>query len=209
LDARSTPSPAGGPSRSDFVVTNNGTGCDGECPEMQIVIQATRHLATSMQATLSAMIDRVSDILSDVASASPHGRRRPARALDFLGDFSSWAFGTARSKQVSEVKDMLNKVETMAETAAADASRTRKGLATFTKRSNKRIDKLHDVLKLQQKSIGQIYQEILATAELVQHEYSTITYMAIEMAKYVSVHDTVQLLELGVEDLVHGQLILE
>jgi hypothetical protein len=97
----------------------------------------------------------------------------------------------------------------MAETAAADASRTREGLATFTKLSNERIDKLHDVLKLQQKSIGQVYQEILSTAELVQHEYSTITYMAIEMAKYVSVHDTVQLLELGVEDLVHGQLTLD
>jgi hypothetical protein len=107
---------------------------------------------------------------------------------------------------VSEVRDMITKVETMAETAAADASRTREGLATFTKLSNERIDKLHDVLKIQQKSIGQLYREILDTAELVQDEYSTITYMAIEMAKYVSVHDTVQLLELGVEDLVHGQL---
>jgi hypothetical protein len=46
-----------------FVVTNNATGCDGECPEMQIVIQATRHLVTSMQAAISAMIDRVSDVL--------------------------------------------------------------------------------------------------------------------------------------------------
>jgi hypothetical protein len=94
----------------------------------------------------------------------------------------------------------------MAETAAADASRTREGLAIFTKLSNERIDKLHDVLKLQQQSIGQVHQEILATAELVHHEYSTIMYMAIEMAKYVSVHDTVPLLELGVEDLVHVQL---
>jgi DNA-directed RNA polymerase subunit F len=92
-----------------------------------------------------------------------------------LEDFSSWAFGTATSKQVSEVKDMLSKVETMAETAAADASRTREGLATFTKLSNERIDKLHDILKIQQKSIGQLYREILDTAELVQDEYSTST----------------------------------
>jgi hypothetical protein len=76
---------------------------------MQIVIPATRHSVTSMQATISAMIDRVSDILPDVASASPTGRRRPARTLDFLGDFSSWAFETATSKQASEIKYMLNK----------------------------------------------------------------------------------------------------
>jgi hypothetical protein len=194
------------PQGQTFVVSNNATGCEGRCPEMEIVIQATRHLVTSMQATISAMIDRVSDILPDVASASSPGRRRPTRALDFLGDFSSWAFGTATSKQVSEVKDMITKVEIMAETAAADASRTREGLATFTKLSNERIDKLHDVLKIQQKSLGQLYREILDTAAQVQDEYSTITYLAIEMAKYVSVHDTVQLLELGVEDLVHGQL---
>jgi hypothetical protein len=75
------------PQGQTFVVTNNATGCDGECPEMQIVIQATRHLVTSMQATISAMIDRVSDILPDVASASSPGRRRPTRALDFLGRF--------------------------------------------------------------------------------------------------------------------------
>jgi hypothetical protein len=73
------------PQGQTFVVSHNATDCDWECPEMKIVIQATRHLVTSMQATISAMVDRVSDILPDVASASPPGRRRPTRALDFLG----------------------------------------------------------------------------------------------------------------------------
>lgn len=95
----------------------------------------------------------------------------------------------------------------MAETAAADAYRSREGLATFIKLSNERIGKHHDVLLLQQKAIGQIYQEILTTTEEIQLDYNTITYMAMELANYVSVHDTVQLLELDVEDMVHGHLI--
>lgn len=70
-------------------------------------------------------------------------------------------------KHVTEVKDMMQKVEIMAETAAADASLTCEGLATFTRLSNERIENLHEVLKAQHQSMEEMSRQIRLTSGMV------------------------------------------
>jgi hypothetical protein len=40
----------------------------------------------------------------------------------------------------------------------------------------------------------------------MQLEYNVMAYIAMELVRYVAVHDKIQLLESGVENMVHGQL---
>jgi hypothetical protein len=56
--------------------------------------------------------------------------------------------------------------------------------------------------------LGTIFREIRATAETAQLEYDAMSYMTLELTRYMAIHDTIQLLELGLVDLMHGQLTL-
>jgi uncharacterized protein YdiU (UPF0061 family) len=126
--------------------------------------------------------------------------------LDFVGDVSSFLFGTATEADIDSLKKAIKKIETMAETAAADASRTRQGMASVARLQEERYENLRGMLQEEHKSIGAIFRELTKVSGEPQLEVEAITYMTLEMARFVKVHDTIQQLELGTEDLVHGQL---
>jgi hypothetical protein len=94
----------------------------------------------------------------------------------------------------------------MAETAAADASRTRQGMASVARLQDERYENLRGVLQEVHKSIGAIFRGFTKVSGETQLEVEAITYITLETARFVKLHDTIQQLELGIEDLVHGQL---
>jgi hypothetical protein len=82
----------------------------------------------------------------------------------------------------------------------------RLGLVTLTKLEDSRLDKLHSVLQEQQRTIGEVHTQIRALGDSNYMEYSALTYLAQEIAKYITVQQNIQQVESGVEALLQGQL---
>jgi hypothetical protein len=68
------------------------------------------------------------------------------------------------------------------------------------------MDNLRKILSEEHKTIEMVFREIRAGSDTKQMEFSTVAYATHALARYVTVHDALQLLLLGIEDLVHGQL---
>jgi ABC-type ATPase involved in cell division len=82
----------------------------------------------------------------------------------------------------------------------------RLGLISFTKLENSRLDKLHQAIAEQQRSMGEIYAQIRTLTDTTYYEYAAIAFLAQEIAKYIEVQQNVQQIEEGVEALLQGQL---
>jgi hypothetical protein len=54
--------------------------------------------------------------------------------------------------------------------------------------------------------VTEVHKQLRAAAESDQIEFSAIAYATTELARFIVVHDNLQQLMLGIEDLVHGQL---
>jgi hypothetical protein len=190
---------------------NRLEACKDTCTLLRELLRGTRMLVTSMQESVSRMIDRVNDLIPNL-SADPHSGSRTPRTrtvrglINAVDSASSYLFGTATKEQLNKLKETIKRIEAVAETGAADASRTREGLAEFTKLQNERLDSLKNVLREQHKSLVAIFRELRAEGETVSLGFEALSYMTTQIARYVAVHDNVQMLELGAEDLVHGQL---
>jgi hypothetical protein len=185
--------------------------CNISCLPLKGLLRGTQRMVTSMQESVSRMIDRINQQIPDI-DVDPRDGLRPSRRratrglLDFIGSASSYFFGTATESEISELRDSIRKIEAMADTAAADASRTRDGLAEFTKLQNERTDSLSNVLREQHRMLETIYREVRTGSDASSMGYAAISYMTTELTRYMAIHDNILLLELGLEDLVHGQL---
>jgi hypothetical protein len=112
----------------------------------------------------------------------------------------------ATEAQLDQFKDEMDKLNELTQASAAASDRVRLGLITLTKLEDSRLDKLHSVLQEQQKTMGEVYAQIHALGDSNYMEYSALTYIAQEIAKYIEVQRNVQQVELGVEALLQGQL---
>jgi hypothetical protein len=63
----------------------------------------------------------------------PATRRRLRSPFDFVGSAASYLFGVGTTSDIEALKADLQRVQQGVEVMAADAVRTREGLATFTK----------------------------------------------------------------------------
>jgi hypothetical protein len=181
--------------------------CNGTCMRMRTVVRATQLLMSTMKGSILDAANRINDLIPDIEWSPPGLRARTGRGLvDFIGTASSYLFGTATEGDIEQIKKSIKDVETMAETTAADASRVRQGLATFTKVQNERMDNFRRVLQEEQRGVTEVYRQLRAAAETDQVEFGAIAYATTELARFIVVHDDLQQLVLGVEDLVHGQL---
>ena len=93
-------------------------------------------------------------------------------------------FGVATEGHTTELEETIKKIETMAETEAADSSRIQTGLSEYTKITNARMNGFHNVLQEEHNTLGTIFREIRSTAETSQLEYDAIAYMTQELSRY-------------------------
>ena len=183
----------------------------GEMPANQIgsnplndVRQATRELSLATLRSVQHLIDRIKSLLPDLALRD---RRRQYRGLaNFIGDVSSYLFGTATESDIDGLRQEIRKIKDWAGTAKTDNERTREGLATFTRLSNTRFDAMRDILDRDQKALELLHRQAqYATSQLHLLDI-IISFSLREPADYVSLHDSVQELEMGIEDLIGGKL---
>jgi hypothetical protein len=181
--------------------------CERLCGRVKVLANATQQLVRAMKTSIKETVSRIFDLIPDINAPPPRSRTRPGRGLlDIVGSPSRYLFGTATEGDVEGMKKMINDVEAMAGTATADAARTREGLASFTKVQNERMDNFRKILTEEHKTIEMVFREIRAGSDTEQIEFSAVAYATNALARYVKVHDGLQQLLLGIEDLVHGQL---
>ena len=171
---------------------------------LDTVRQANRELSLATLKSIQHLVDRIKSLLPDLALRD---RRRLSRGLfDFVGDASSYLFGTATASDIDGLRQEVRKIKDWAGTAKVDNERTREGLATFTRLSNQRFDAMREVLDREQKALEILHKEAQSATNEMHLLDMMISFSLRELASYVSLHDSIQELELGMEDLIRGQL---
>lgn len=206
------------PTEQDYVSTvattvsspTNTTGwtirCSGQCFQLRALVRTNKELVESTRQAITRMTDRINFLIPDIDS--PHGsQRRKSRGLfDVIGSASSYLFGTATEADTDAIKADITKIKAMAETAAADAVKTRDGMSTFTRLQNARLDTMHELLVQEHNSHRELYKEMTSSQNENVQAQQVISRAMLELARFVSLHDSVQELEFAVSDMIHGQL---
>jgi hypothetical protein len=121
--------------------------------------------------------------------------------IDGIGQLQSWLYEVVTVGQLDQFKDEIDKLKELTQASAAATDWVRLRLVTLRKLEDSRLDKLHSVLQEQQRTMGEVYAQIRALGDSNYMEYSALTYIAQEIAKYIMVKQNVQQVELGVEAL--------
>jgi hypothetical protein len=176
---------------------------------MIVIEYATGNLSLSMHETITTMINGLYDLVSNIDArwswSSTQGRSTRG-LIDGIGQFQFWLYGVATEAQLDQFKDEIDKLKELTQASASATDRVRLGLVTLTKLEDSRLDKLHSVLQEQQKTMGEVHAQIRALVDSNYMEYSALTYIAQEIAKYIKAQQKVYQVESGVEALLQGQL---
>ena len=180
--------------------------CDEICTRLLEVSNATRLLLSSMQFSIANMVGRIYDLIPDITAPGSNRRRHPRGVFNFVGSASSFLFGTVTESELAELSKHIADVKSLTDNVAAESARIKNSLIAFTQLSNDRFNTLHAVLNEQQKSLHSVASDIKSLNDRSNIELNAITVIALELARYVDIHDSIQELELGIEDLVQGRL---
>jgi hypothetical protein len=178
------------------------------CHRMRVLQAATGNLTRSMQTLITDMVSRISNLIPD-ADARSYGSpfaRLPRGLINAAGQMQSFLFGVSTQADTDQLRDEISKIKELSEASSASSDRVRLGLTSFTKLENSRLDKLHQAIAEQQRSMGEIYAQIRTLTDTTYYEYAAIAFLAQEIAKYIEVQQNVQQIEEGVEALLQGQL---
>jgi uncharacterized protein YdiU (UPF0061 family) len=157
---------------------------------MRVLEYATGNLSLNTNHVITTMVNGLYDLVPDIDARSswPGTEGRKTRGLiDGIGQLQSWLYGVATEAQLDTFKDEIDKLQELMQAASAASDRVRLGLITLTKLEDSRLDKLHSVLQEQQKTMGEVYTQIRALGDSNYVEYSSLTYIAQEIAKYIEV----------------------
>src|SRR5208282_407406 len=168
------------------------------------VRQANKELSLATLKSIQHLVDRIKSLLPDLALRDR--RRLPRSLFNFVGDASSYLFGTATALDIDGLRQEVRKIKDWADTAKVDNERTREGLATFTRLSNQRFDAMREVLDREQKALKILDKEAQSATNEMHLLDMMISFSLRELTSYVSLHYNFQELELGIEDLIRGQL---
>ena len=197
------------PNRSDSVtVKRNDTDCGNDqlCLKIKGLSDVMRDMTESMKNVITDMVDNVYNLIPDLNEVGMTRRRKGRGLIDGVGYAFSYLFGTSTSADIRELAKEINAIRILSGTAAADASRTREGIARFTRLTNERLDSMHALMAQEQNTVVELAQEIRTLRETENMEYYAINMIARELSKFTAIHDSVQLLYAGIEDLIRGQI---
>jgi hypothetical protein len=177
------------------------------CHRMRVLQAATGNLTRSMQTLITDMVSRISNLIpdADVRSYGSPFARLPRGLINAAGKMQAFLFGVSTESDIRQLRE-ISKIKELSEASSASSNRVRLGSISFTKLENSRLDKLHQAIAEQERSMGAIYAQIRTLTDTTYYEYAAIAFLAQEIAKYIEVQQNVQQIEEGVEALLQGQL---
>lgn len=106
--------------------------CDASCSRVSNLIKATNALSISMKKSITDMVTKIFTLIPDISIPSRGIGNRYSRApFDFIGDASSFLFGTATLADVETLRKEILAIKSLATAAASDASYTQQGSVSF------------------------------------------------------------------------------
>jgi len=186
---------------------NSSLVCKGPCHQLEGLLGATRTLGTATLSSIGRMTDRIFALLPDMTVDWLHSlRRQPRGLINVIGSVSSYLFGTATNSDVESLRVEIRKILNANDISNTDSARTRESMSTFTRLQNSRLDSMHALMALDQKSLAVLYTEATESRTERALERHIISHAMLELAQFVGLHDGIMEFELGIEDLVHGQI---
>jgi hypothetical protein len=183
--------------------------CGDACRQLAGLYAAVISLTVTMRQSITHFVRR-DNVLPDIQVAVPEfkpvTKRRQRAPMEIVESAASWLFGLGKTAGIDALKADLQRVQQGMEVAAADAVRTREGLAAFAKLQNERLYNIHAVLCEEQASINDWYSNVRAAHDTAALEINAVTTVIAELARFVALHDDVQELSLGIYETLHGQL---
>jgi hypothetical protein len=182
--------------------TGNDSLCTVCCDLMEPLENAVRRMTNSMGASVTSLVTKTYDLIPEIIPE----QRGSRGVIDRVGSAISWLFGVSTSSDVESLQKEIEHIKVIAGSSAADETRMKDSMISFTKLSYERLGELHQILSEDHHTIVSIVQTVSGAKETLNHESSAIAFMASELNVFTRVHDAVQRLEQGVEALVTGQL---
>jgi hypothetical protein len=178
------------------------------CRIMGKLVDSVSALTVSMRSSINGMLYKIFRLIPDIKQpiSARNSRRRTRGLIDGIGYAFSYLFGTSTTADVEGLAKEMDAIKSLSAASAADAQRTREGFATFTKMTGERMDKMHEILEEDHVVLSKAIKSIKNFMVTSHIEYNAMTYMAKGLARFVLIHDGIQRLEQGVEDLIQGHL---
>ena len=181
---------------------SDDAGCDHLCARMKAIPSAIARLRTEMRKSVTHMLSLVYVLLPDIDDRRLPRRRHNRGLVDAVGKIASFLFGVAVQSDVDAFKADINDIEGIVSEAAADAARARDGVSQYTKIASNRLDVMHQILSEERTAIQSLADAVKGISDSNYYEYNAIALMSDEIARFVRMHDDVQMLMQGVVDLV-------
>jgi hypothetical protein len=175
------------------------------CYRMRPLVYVTGSLTHTMQVSITNTINRIYDLTPYVSSKTTSRRLKTRGLIDAVGYIQSWLFGLTTETQTRELKDAIEKIKGIVDLTAADVSHVKHAMATYRKFENEHMNNMKELLEQEGKSTTRLHYDIRQLSETSHIEYNAITVMSLELAKFVQLHDSLQQVEFGIEDILHGQ----
>jgi hypothetical protein len=176
---------------------------------MTALHQSLADLAISMKSAVQKVISNVNSIIYDIDSepASPFARRRVSKAIiDGAGYFLRWADGVATMDDIHELKTAMEVVRKSATLASAESIRVKQGVATFSRLTNERFDRMHAILEQEHKSITELYESVTAAYDTAFVEFNALGTSLTEIQSFSQIYTDLSALENALEQLLQGIL---
>ena len=184
-----------------------GDSCESAtmCYRMRPWMLAMGNLTFSLQQSVSEIISDIHDLIADNDIRDPR-RLKPRGLIDGVGKLANVLFGLTTDDQLKDMQQVILNIKGLAEMSSADSQQLKRTMTSVTQLQNERLDNMRDLLVKEHQTMSQLYLQLRELSSTSHIEYNVITMLVNELAKYVTIHDSLQRLEQGVHDLVSGQL---
>jgi DNA-directed RNA polymerase subunit F len=186
----------------------NQSACDLECQKFKTIYGIIDNMTQIMEASVSQVIYKIYQVVPDRDRRRMGGRRRVIKRglFNFVGIVNHFLWGAATDQMVDDLRESVRQAKELAQTEAENVRRTKQELATVSRLQNSWLDNLRNVLDLERKSLVEIYDQVKSTRMKTAVEMDAIALLVQRITSYVSVHDDVQNLENGIDELIHQKL---
>jgi len=139
-----------------------------------------------VRSSITELILDINEMIPDIMiEGIAAARRRPRGLFNFIGWSMKYIYGTATDSDVELLWKELLAMKGIISASAADAARSREGLATYTKLTGERLDTMHSIVEGQQAQIGSVADSVREIMATVNFEINAVGAMAKELSLYV------------------------
>ena len=119
---------------------NSSLVCKGPCHQLEGLLRARTALGLATSNSIGRLTDRITALLPDFMNLLRVRRRKSRGLLDFVGDASSFLFGTATNSDVESLRKDIRNIKAWADAATTDSARTRERMSSFAMLYNSCMD---------------------------------------------------------------------